>query len=95
MLMMTASGEGQRAREGLYLRHLLELWDGGAFSGSFCAMHARLCASVQHENHAQTPQIVMLGAPDPQFPLDIAFHLDRRVMRGGGPGGPVMRGGFY
>lgn len=103
LLMMTASAEAQRAREGLYTGHLLTLWSGGAFRDSFCAMHARLCASVQNENPEQAPQILMLGTPDPQFPLEAAFHLrhpresggvpDAPVMRGGAPGRPVTRGG--
>ncbi|HSU17504.1 caspase family protein [Longimicrobium sp.] len=83
VLMMTGAAEGQRAREGLYTRHLLELWKGGAFRDSFCALHGRLCECVRYENPQQEPQIMMLGTPDPDFPLEMAFHLDRPVMRGG------------
>ena len=36
------------------------------------------------ETHGQEPQLLMLGAPDERFPLQMAFHLDRPVMRGGG-----------
>jgi hypothetical protein len=91
VLLMAGAGEGQRAREGLYLRHLLKLWSGGAFRESFCELHRQLCAGVRHENPAQDPQIIMLGKADPGFPLEVAFHLDRPVMRGGAP---VMRGGM-
>jgi hypothetical protein len=97
VLLMAGAAEGQRAREGLYIRHLLDLWKGGAFRDSFCALHWELCKRVRHENHDQEPQIMMLGGSDPGFPLEIAFHLDRPVMRDGGPtvrdGEPVMRGG--
>ncbi|HYH80229.1 MAG TPA: hypothetical protein VEX86_10535, partial [Longimicrobium sp.] len=83
VLMMAGAAEGQKAREGLYLRHLLELWKGGAFRDSFCALHWRLCELVRHDNPGQEPQIEMLGTPDPHFPLEMAFHLDRPIMRGG------------
>lgn len=82
VLVLSAADEAQKAREGLYLRHLLELWDGGAFRGSFCALHSRLCERVRHDNALQEPQIRMLGTADPQFPLDSAFHLGRPVTRG-------------
>lgn len=82
VLVMAGAAEGRKAREGLYLRHLLELWNGGAFRDSFCALHWRLCERVRHENPGQEPQIAMLGTPDPDFPLEMAFHLDRPVMRG-------------
>jgi len=84
VLMMAGAAEGQKAREGLYIRHLLELWEGGAFRDSFCALHRRLCERVRHENPQQEPQIAMLGTPDPNFPLEMAFHLERPVVRGDG-----------
>jgi hypothetical protein len=90
VLLMAGAGEGQRAREGLYLEHLLKIWDGGAFRGTFCDLHQRLCVSVRDENPAQEPQIIMLGREDTEFPLQTAFHLDIPVMRDGGA--PVMRG---
>lgn len=85
VLMLAGAAEAQKAREGLYLRHLLALWKGGAFRDSFCALHRGLYERVRHDNPEQEPQIVMLGTPDPDFPLERAFHLDRPVMRGGGP----------
>lgn len=83
VLMLAAAAENQRAREGLYTYHLLKAWDGGAFQGTFCELHRRLYDRVKHETADQDPQILMLGAADPDFPLDVAFHLDRPVMRGG------------
>ncbi len=83
LLVLAAAAEAQKAREGLYARHLLALWNGGEFRDSFCALHQRLCERVQRDNPVQEPQIAMLGTPDPRFPLEVAFHLDRPVMRGG------------
>jgi len=82
VLMMAGAREGQTAQEGLYTRHLLELWKGGAFRDSFCALHWHLCKCVQGDNPRQQPQIEMWGTPDLDFPLEMAFHLDRPVMRG-------------
>ncbi|HEX8433016.1 MAG TPA: caspase family protein, partial [Longimicrobium sp.] len=83
VLVMAASAEGQKAREGLYIRHMLDLWNGGNFRDSFCALHWALRERVRHDNPAQEPQIQMLGTADPDFPLERAFHLARPVMRGG------------
>jgi hypothetical protein len=92
VLMLAAASESQYAREGLYTRHLLEVWDGGRFHGSFRDLHQSVCDRIQSETQEQAPQILMLGAPDPEFPLETAFHLDRQVMRGPVRRGPVMRG---
>ncbi|HEX8694423.1 MAG TPA: caspase family protein [Longimicrobium sp.] len=81
VLMMAGAAESRKAQEGLYMRHLLELWEGGAFRDSFFALHRRLCERVRHDNPGQEPQIAMLGTPDPHFPLEVAFHLNL-AMRG-------------
>lgn len=91
VLLMAGAAEGQTGREGLYIRHLLELWKGGAFRESFCALHRELCIRVRHDNPAQEPQIMMVGTSDSEFPLEMAFHLDRAVMRGVAA---VTRGGM-
>lgn len=82
VLVLAAASETQHATEGVYLRHLLKLWDNGNFTGSFCDLHRRLCEDVRHDAHGQEPQIHMLGAEDLKFPLEIAFHLEREVTRG-------------
>lgn len=82
VLVMAASAEAQKAREGLYIHHLLELWNGGAFGGSFCELHRLVRERVVHDNPGQEPQIQMVGTADPEFPLERAFHLDHPVMRG-------------
>jgi hypothetical protein len=82
VLLLAATGEEQRAREGLYMRHLLEVWEGGAFRGSFYELHDKVSYRVRCDTHDQDPQILMLGAADPDFPLEVAFHLDQPVMRG-------------
>lgn len=81
VLMLTACREDQAARDGLYTRALLEIWDGGAFRGSFADLYRHVRERVLTETPAQEPQILMLGAPDPAFPLEVAFHLDRPVTR--------------
>ena len=77
VLLLAATGETQRAREGLYVRHLLDVWDGGAFRGSFHELHREVSTRVRRDAHDQEPQMVMLGTPDRRFPLEVAFHLDR------------------
>jgi hypothetical protein len=82
VLLLAATGEAQLATEGVYVRHLLEVWEGGAFRGSFYELHQKVSDRVRRETHGQDPQILMLGAPDPGFPLEVAFHLDRPAMHG-------------
>jgi hypothetical protein len=86
VLVLAAASEDRHAQEGVYARHLLEVWEGGAFRGSFCDLHRALCERVgcEMQAHPQDPQILMLGAADPSFPLEVAFHLDRPAMRGRG-----------
>jgi hypothetical protein len=91
VLLLAATGEAQRAREGVYVRHLLKIWDGGAFRGSFYELHLRVSDRVRRETYGQDPQILMLGSADPGFPLEVAFHLDRPVVHGANgivPAGP-------
>jgi hypothetical protein len=82
VLLLAATGEAQRAREGVYVRHLLEVWEGGAFRGSFYELHHRVSDRVRRETYGQDPQMLMLGAADLGFPLEVAFHLERPVMHG-------------
>jgi len=88
VLMLTASTEQQPAQDGLFTRLLLDEWADGAFRGSYCDLYREVRRRVMDEAHCQEPQILMLGAPDPSFPLEPAFHLGR----GDGPGRP---GGGY
>jgi hypothetical protein len=82
VLLLAATSEAQKAREGLYVWHLLDVWRGGAFRGSFYDLHLEVSTRVRRDAHDQDPQMVMLGTPDPGFPLEMAFHLDRPVTRG-------------
>lgn len=84
VLLLAATSKQQKAREGLYVRHLLDVWADGAYRGSFSELHEVVRTRVMGETHNQEPQILMLGAPDERFPQQMAFHLDRPVMRGGG-----------
>lgn len=84
VLMLTATEEDQEAREGLYTGHLLKLWDGGSFRQSFRELNERLCEGLRLDGFKQEPQIMLLGARDSTFAEEVAFHLDRPVMRDGG-----------
>jgi metacaspase-1 len=86
VLLLAAASEAQPAQDGLFTRHLLEVWDEGTFRGSYCDLHRQVRGLVMANNCRQEPQIQMLGTEDPAFPLEPAFHLERRVMRG-----PVYR----
>lgn len=85
VLMFTAASETQLAQEGQYTRRLLDVWDGGRFSGSFCDLHREVYQKVKLEVPiGQDPQIFMLGTRDPLFPEKRAFHLAEPVARDGG-----------
>jgi hypothetical protein len=86
VLLLAAASEAQKARDGLFTRHLLEVWDEGSFRGSYCDLYRQVRGLVMANNCRQEPQIQLLGAEDPAFPLETAFHLERRAMRG-----PVYR----
>lgn len=86
MLVMMATAETRKAREGLYTGHLLKLWRRGAFRDSFCALHERLCVNVTRDLDSQQPQITMRGTYDERMPLQTAFHLNPPVTRGGWQG---------
>jgi hypothetical protein len=83
VLLLAAAGEDQKAQDGLFTHHLLDLWDNGAFPGTFCDLHRLVRDRVTTERGPrQEPQILVLGSPDPGFPLERAFHLERRAARG-------------
>jgi hypothetical protein len=79
VLWLAAASEDRRGQEGMYTPRLLEVWKGGAFRGSYCDLHRTLSTGVRREmqENPQEPQLIMLGAPDPSFPLEVAFHLAR------------------
>jgi hypothetical protein len=82
VLLLAAAGEDQKAEEGLFTRHLLALWGEGVFPGTFCDLHRLVRDRVMVERGLrQEPEILMLGSPDPGFPLERAFHLERRTAR--------------
>lgn len=78
VLLLASAGEDQQAREGLFSRHLLDLWDEGTFRGTYCDLYRSLQDRVMTFRRSQEPQLLMLGEPDPAFPLETAFHLERR-----------------
>lgn len=81
VLMLTASGETQPAQSGLFTDSLLEVWAGGGFSGSYCELYEAVKSRVMRIKSDQEPQILMLGAPDPDFPQAPAFRPQRGPAR--------------
>jgi hypothetical protein len=75
VLLLTAATEEQQATEGLFTCLLLHLWNGGDYRGSFCDLYRAVRQHVMNERSSQDPQLLMLGAPDPDFPLQRAFHV--------------------
>lgn len=77
VLMLTASAEHQPAQGNLFTDTLLEVWDGGRFTGSYCELYRAVSERVKGVKSDQEPQIMMLGSPDTDFPLGPAFHRTR------------------
>jgi hypothetical protein len=91
VLMLTASSETQQAESGLFTDCLLEVWADGGFSGSYRELYEAVKSRVMRIKSDQEPQILMLGAPDPDFPRAPAFRpqpgpLHSRSGRMRGPG---------
>ena len=84
LLLISASSEDQVARDGLFTRYLLDVWNDGTFRGSYCDLYRRVREHVMDEACSQVPQILMMGAPDLAFPMERAFRLGERA--------PVTRG---
>jgi hypothetical protein len=84
LLLISASSEDQVARDGLFTRYLLDVWNDGSFRGSYCDLYRRVRKHLMDEACSQEPQILMLGAPDLAFPMERAFRLPERA--------PVTRG---
>jgi metacaspase-1 len=78
VLVLSGSQEDIWSRDGLFTRHLLDVWDDGSFRGSFCDLYRAVRERMLVEPRRQEPQLRMLGTADPAFPLEPAFHLNRR-----------------
>ena len=81
VLVLAGAGENENAVEGVYIPRLLEVWNGGLFPGSYCELHRQVYPKVRHDQQQHEPQILMLGAPDLEFPEEPAFHLGAPVTR--------------
>jgi hypothetical protein len=79
LLLLSACGEQQLARDGLFSRHLLNVWSNGEFSGSYCELYRQVRDRVVAEACGQAPRISMFGSPDHRFSLDPAFHVHRHA----------------
>jgi len=73
VLLLAACGEGQQAREGLFMGQLMEIWDNGSFRGSYIDLLGLL---QQRLRPVQEPSLQMLGAPDTAFASATAFHRE-------------------
>jgi hypothetical protein len=73
LLLLSASAEDEPAKDGLFSKHLFELWNEGEFRESYCELHGEIQRRVRD---TQDPQILMLGARDLAFSTKTAFHLD-------------------
>jgi hypothetical protein len=84
VLMLTASAEHQEARDGLFSRHLLEVWSDGGFDGSYCDLYHKVRKGVMDEKGDQEPQILLVGAADSTFAQEPAFRVreDRSLHAG-------------
>lgn len=74
VLLISAAGEDQPAREGLFTRHLLDLCEDG-YRRSYCELYREVRRRVLHDAWPQEPRILMLGAPDLEFAEELAFHV--------------------
>lgn len=77
VLLLTATSETRPAQAGLFTDCLLEVWAGGAHSGSYRELFDAVKKRVMRINVDQEPQIMMLGAFDPEFPKAPAFRPER------------------
>jgi metacaspase-1 len=77
LLLLTASREDQYAHDGVFARHLFEVWNNGAFPGSYCDLYRQVRDRVVAETVGQEPRIQLFGAADPEFALAHAFHVER------------------
>jgi hypothetical protein len=75
VLMLTASHEDQKAEDGLFTRHLLDVWNNGDFDGSYCRLYDEVRQRVLDDRSDQHPQILIMGAADPRFALEPAFRV--------------------
>ncbi|MFL5385108.1 MAG: caspase family protein [Longimicrobiaceae bacterium] len=78
LLLLAACREDQHARDGVFARHLFEVWNNGAFRGSYCDLYRQVRNRVVAEVSGQEPRIQLLGAADAEFALAPAFHVEWR-----------------
>ncbi|HEX6042475.1 caspase family protein [Longimicrobium sp.] len=74
VLLLTACRKEEEAVEGIFSGVLLDLWADGTFQGNYCELYQRLhhCVSSRAGHH---PEIMLLGAGNPAFPLEPAFRV--------------------
>lgn len=82
VLMLTAAAERQEAESKAFTDSLVGIWSGGSYTGTYCELYGELKKRVSRIKSSQHPQLIMLGAPDLNFPHTPAF---RRISRDPGP----------
>lgn len=76
LLLLAACQANQQARDGLFSCHLLSVWDGGAFGGSYCELYHRIRGRIMADaNSRQEPNIMVLGSGEAGMALEPAFHV--------------------
>jgi hypothetical protein len=74
VLVLAACNEQRPTRAGVFARHLFAVWADGAYRGTFRDLYLELRRRMGADS--LEPHILMLGAPDPDFLLEPAFHRD-------------------
>jgi hypothetical protein len=74
VLVLAACNEHRPTRAGVFARHLFAVWADGAYRGTFRDLYLELRRRMSADS--LEPHILMLGAPDPDFLLEPAFHRD-------------------
>jgi hypothetical protein len=75
VLILTASRKEEKAQDGLFSKHLLDVWNNGGFDGSYCSLYYEVRERVMHDRCSQEPQILLVGAANPDFALEPAFRM--------------------
>ncbi len=75
LLLLSSCIQSQQARESQFIPHLLDVWNDGAFQGTYDSLYQKVKQQVMMEHDVQRPHIQLLGTSEPAFLLETAFHL--------------------
>ncbi len=77
VISLTACQDNQRAfveregENGLFTKHLLEIWDDGKFSGNYLQFHEAVWSRIKY---AQSPNYYLIGFPNSKFEMQKPFE---------------------